>query len=456
MALRARLPQTVEILLVGLLRLVAGARTVRGDLGGSECSGWHGLCSTAEIMSISPARYDVVIVGGGPAGASLAMRLGREGFDVALLDRSRFPRRKPCGEFMSPACLPILEDLGLGRAVLAHGARPVHGMELFGFAQAAVGEYQAYGDGVLALDHGYGLRREVFDDLLFRAAAATVGVTVREGWRVTGLLRSQDGGVLGVRVQDSHGAPREVYADFTIGADGLRSRVARELGVQRDIPWLRKLALVTRYRGAPLGRRAEVHLFPQGYFAACPVDDGQLSVNLVVDFEAVPKGRESLEELFRDKLALAPRLRAALEGAERTEPLRGIGPLARRTTEQVFDGAALVGDARGYIDPITGEGMYFALRGAQILAETLIPVLQGRCAGQGELTPYKIRTNAELAPRVRMAKLLQRGLKHPWIARTVLAILQARPRAMDALVSVTGDYVRPTMLLRPGLWLHAS
>jgi len=417
---------------------------------------WHGVCFMT-IMSISATRHDVVVVGGGPAGASLAMRLGREGLDVALLDRSRFPRRKPCGEFMSPACFPILEGLGLGKAVLAHGARPVRGMEVFGFEQAAVGDYRTFGadDGLLALEHGYGLRRELFDDLLFRAAAATPGVTVHEGWRVTGLLRSADGAVSGVRVQDSHGLPREVLGDFTIGADGVRSRVASELKVQRDVPWLRKFALVTRYKGTPLKPRAEVHLFPMGYFAACPVDDGQLSVNLVIDFETVPKGRARLEELFQEKLALAPRLQASLAGAERVEPLRGVGPLARRTTEQIFDGAALVGDARGYVDPITGEGIYFALRSAEILAETLIPVLRDRRSGRGVLLPYKIRTNAELNPRMRMGKLLQRGLKHPWIVRAVLAVLQARPRAMDALVAVTGDYVPPTTLLRPGLWFRA-
>jgi flavin-dependent dehydrogenase len=401
-------------------------------------------------------RHDVVIVGGGPAGASLAIRLGRAGFDVALLDRCRFPRRKPCGEFMSPACLPILEDLGLGKAVLTHGARKVHGMELFGFDRMAVGEYRTYDDGALALDHGYGLRREVFDDLLFRAAAATPGVTVREGWRVVGLVRDGDGAVLGVRVQDPHGATREVRGDFTIGADGVRSRVARELGVQREVPWLRKFALVTRYKGTQLKRRAEVHLFPHGYFAACPVDDGQLSLNLVVDFDTLPRGRNALEEFFRQKLELAPRLEATLADADQVEPLRGIGPLARTTTEQIFDGAALVGDARGYVDPITGEGIYFALRGAEILAETLVSALHRKGRGRADLVAYNVSTCGELAPRIRLGRLLQRGLRHPWIVRNVLAILAARPRAMDALVSVTGDYVPPTRLLRPQLWLRAS
>ena len=134
----------------------------------------------------------------------------------------------------------------------------------------------------------------------------------------------------------------------------------------------------------------------------------------------------------------------------------GIGPLARTTTEQIFEGGALVGDARGYVDPITGEGIYFALRGAEILADTLTPALHGRRCGREDIVSYNIRTSAELAPRIRLGKLLQRGLRHPWLVRRVLAILQARPRAMDALVSVTGDYVTPTRLLRPGLWLRAS
>jgi flavin-dependent dehydrogenase len=398
---------------------------------------------------------DVVVVGGGPAGAHLALRLAARGHSVVVLDRKRFPRSKPCGEFMSPECLPLLAELGLADAVLARGAHRVAGMDLYGCGRIARGAYAPVGRAPVPFGGGYALRREVLDELSLRAAARAPGVEVREGCRIEGLLRAADGAVLGVCGRDAGNAPFEVRARFTVGADGPRSRVAGELGVRRAVPWLCKFALATRYRGVAPRAHAEVHFFPRGYFAASAVDGGQFTINLVVDRARLPQGRAQLDALFDACLQEVPALRERLAGAERARGFLVTGPLAGRTTRQTFDGAALVGDACGYVDPVTGEGLFAAMRGAALLAETLDAALRAGRTDRRGLDDYVRARRRELAPRALLSTWLQRGLRHPAIVKRVMALLAARPHLTELLVAITGDYVPGRELLRPSVWYRA-
>lgn len=397
---------------------------------------------------------DVAIVGGGPAGASLALRLGQAGLRVGVFEKKRFPRFKPCGEFMSPECVPILGELGVADDVSALGARRVAGMELHGYERRAEGRFVDVGRTPAPVSFGWAVRRERFDAVLLAAAAATDGVTVAERAEVAGLLRDRDGAVCGVRVREGS-AQAEVHARCVIGADGLRSRVAADLGVQRPVPWLRRLALTTRYAGVPAKECAEVHLFPGGYFAATTVDDGLFTLNLVVDQSVARTHGGDWDAFLARHLALAPHLRDRLAGATRVDPVRGCGPLATTTTAQVADGVALLGDACGYVDPLTGEGMFFALRGAQILAPVLVEALQAGAVDGDSLRPYLRARQTEFGPRFWLAKLLQRGLRRPWLVARGLGLLAARPRLADLMVSVTGDYVPGRELLRPQVWWRA-
>lgn len=402
----------------------------------------------------APPRYDVAIVGGGPAGATLALRLSRAGLRIVVFEKKRFPRFKPCGEFMSPECLPILADLGLAENVEALGVARVSGMRLRGYGRSALGEFGDIGAVRAPSTYGWAVRRERFDAALLEAAANGNGVDVRFGTSVTGVLRSARGAVIGLRVADRRGE-RIVRSRFVVGADGLRSRVARDLGVQRPVPWLDKLALTTRFAGVPPQTRAQVHLFAGGYFAATTVDDDLFSLNLVVDRTAVRAGAGDWDAFLGRYLERAPHLAECLRGATRVDPVRGCGPLAMTTSRQVFDGAALVGDACGYVDPVTGEGIYFALRGAQLLAPALAHALARDDVRASALRRYARARRVEFGPRMAMARLLQRGLRRPWIAERTLALLAARPRLADLLVAVTGDYVPGRELLRPSVWWRA-
>jgi flavin-dependent dehydrogenase len=307
---------------------------------------------------------DVLVVGGGPAGSSLALRLARAGFRVALVDRKRFPRAKPCGEFLSPECLPILDELGVLARLERLGAHRVRGMRLYGHGRHATGWFRPVGRSAVPFGAGLAVRRDLLDHELLRAAAACDGVELIEGTACAALQRDGGGAVRGALLAAPGGEVWPLHARWTIGADGIRSRVARELGALRPISWLDKLALTTRYRGVAALDTAEVHLFPRGYFAATAVDDGLFSLNLVLDRSAVRPHRGGWDAFFQQHLEAVPELAERLRGAHRVDRVRGAGPLGFRSCAQAFAGAALVGDACGYVDPITGEGIWFALRGA--------------------------------------------------------------------------------------------
>ncbi|MCE9595416.1 MAG: NAD(P)/FAD-dependent oxidoreductase [Planctomycetes bacterium] len=397
---------------------------------------------------------DVVIAGAGPAGSTLAQRLALAGRRVALVEKRRFPRAKVCGEFLSPECRPLFAELGVLDAIVAHGARRVRGLELHGWEHSALGRYGPLGRATSEEPHGLALRREVLDELLLERALSTGGVEFFAETAVLGLIR-ENGAVRGLVARGRDGATCELRARFTVGADGVRSRVAEELGVREPLAWLDKLALSAHVVDVAWNDVAEVHFFDRGYFACAPVDGGRVCVNLVVDRAAYRAAALAPHEYFERLLERAPKLRERVRGPLGFARVTGLGPLAFRTTAQTFDGAALVGDACGYIDPVTGDGVFLALRGARLLAVALDEALSAGRIDRAALDGYVAGRKRELAPRTVAAKLLQRALAHPRVSRSALAVLDARPGLADLAVAVAGDQLPLSDLLRPGVWRRA-
>ena len=397
---------------------------------------------------------DVLVLGAGPAGSSLAARLADAGFAVVLADKKEFPRDKPCGEFLSPECRPYLDALGVAATLSARGAHDVVGMRLHGYGERAVGHFRVVGDRPASAGVGLAIRRREFDHVLLDAARAR-GVAWLPRHTFAALRRDGNGRIVGADLFAPDGSPRAVAARWVVGADGVHSAVARDLGVQRREAWLDQFALVAHFAGVTPQATAEVHLLPGGFFAATTVDAGVFSLNLVVprarlrDRTARADGWDGfVASHFADAPALAERLR----GSTRLQPWRGIGPFAHRTTAQVRPGAALVGDAAGYVDPLTGEGVYFALFGGRSLAEALAAALHSPARERAALDGYLRARRRELAPRLRASRLLQRALRHPALVRTVLRRADRWRWLADFLVTLSGDTIHPRELLRPSFW----
>jgi len=351
-------------------------------------------------------RWDIVVAGAGPAGAATAALLAARGFRTLLVDRARFPREKPCSDFIAPGARPILARLGLLETIEQRGS-PVYGMEVTGPSGATLrGHY--------AGQRGFGLpRREL--DLLLVERAVSCGAVLWDETRVTSLLRVGPA-VRGVRLRRGHRGDL-VDARMVVGADGLRSVIARALGRRRRVGEHR-LALVAQVAEVKgLHGVGEIFVGTRGYAGIAPLPGGAANVAVVLPAAIAPRGRTA-QQLFWSELAHCPDLYD--RGRDRPV-LRGVlatGPFGWRSRRTVVDGALLVGDAAHFFDPITGDGVATALAGAELAADAIADALE-----------HVDRPTRHALARYPRARRRQFGAR--WIAQRALGWAVERPVLFD-------------------------
>ena len=362
----------------------------------------------------------VVIVGGGIAGTSLAIALGRAGRSVQLFDAQTFPRDKPCGEGLMPAGVSALQRLGIADGA---GGAPLHGVRYHVGARVAVGRFPA------STEHGAvgrAQRRLVLDRCLFELAAATPGVTAHQGVAVEGPL-VENGRVTGVVVGGT-----AVRAPLVVAADGAHSRFRHRLGFNVPEPRSR-VGARRHYRLS--GREApawvDIFLGPSREFYVTPLPGGEVLVALLVEADAVHAPLEPQFDRWRRE---PPALRELLDGADPISDLQAT-PLAATASRGFAPGVVLLGDAAGFIDPITGGGMAQALVTSERLAEFIVS--KGEDHADAWLPSFERERNALL----RDYRLLTRGVlglaRRPRLARAALAALSWTPPLFSHLVGVS-------------------
>lgn len=399
---------------------------------------------------------DVIVVGGGPAGSSAAFFLAQAGANVLLLDKARFPRDKPCAEYLSPQASRILSMMGALPLVEAAGAAQLGGMIVRAPNGVRIhGEFAAEHGFKGFRDRGLALRRRALDAILLDRARAA-GVRIEQGVRVTDLIRDPDGRVIGVRRAEPDGWSSPRHARVIIGADGLRSLVASRLGVARSARRPRRLALVTHYRGLhDIGDLGEMHVEQDGYLGLADVGHGETNVALVVPAD---RGREvgaDRARFLERWIAARPHLAPRFDGAVRVSGIRVTGPFASRVTQAWAPGAALVGDAADFFDPFTGEGMYAGLRGGELLAPFVLEAIAADSprAADTALAAYDPARREEFGGKWLVEKLVGAAVASPLVLNHVARTLARRKDMADLLVGVAGDFVPPREVLRPGFLL---
>ena len=404
-------------------------------------------------------QHDAIVVGGGPGGASAAFALARAGARVLVLDRATFPRPKPCAEYLSPQASRVLSEMGALDAVEAAGAAHLDGMIVRAPNGAALrGDFVAQHGYSAFRNRGLALRRVLLDPILLDCARSA-GAEVREGARVVDVTRDGNGRVNGVQVLGENGSPRELRAPLVVGADGLRSVIARRLRLAHTSRWWpRRIALVAHYENfGDVTDWGEMHVERGvGYVGLASVENGLTNVAMVVPGSF---GREIAGDrtaFFEAWLRARPQLAPRVAGARRVTPVIATGPFASHARHAWAPGAALVGDAADFFDPFTGEGIYSALRGGEILAPFAMRALGAPSTRDAdrELCAYDRARTSEFRGKWIVERLINAAVGFAPAMNYFARTLESRKDMADLLVGVTGDFVPAREVLRLGYLLN--
>jgi flavin-dependent dehydrogenase len=400
------------------------------------------------VLTDPGRRFDVLVAGAGPAGSATATFLARAGYSVLAVDRAAFPRDKACSEYMSPEAVRILARLGVVEVLEKAGAVALEGMKVTAPRGAT-----AHGKFALAKHPpfrptGLSISRRVLDHELVLAARAA-GATVMEQTYLEELL--YDGGVIaGAVVRDRGGRRHFLRARLTVGADGLRSIVARRMG-PRVYGKPRRIALAAHVaRVAGMSSSAELHFGRHSYIGLNPIGHGRTNVTVVLPAERAANGRGGVEQLFADALSEFPAVRDRMQAGEVEEPVMASGPFAARSGRIVAPGGILVGDAADFFDPVTGDGIFTALRGAELVAETAAVAL----SHPGPLTLDRLAAYARMrrsvfAGKWMVERLIGCALAFPRLFERGVAKMGRCEGMAHTVIGVAGGFVPTREMLNP-------
>jgi geranylgeranyl reductase family protein len=368
---------------------------------------------------------DVLIVGAGPAGAVAATVLARAGARVSILDRARFPRDKLCGDTVNPGTLALLRALGVSDRVESRGL-PIEGMLITGADGVAV--ESRYPDGV----QGRAIvRRELDWSLLQQATSA--GASFEPWTRVRSALIDA-GRVSGVAVDGGRSLPARVV----IAADGRHSTLAFSLGLAAHPARPRRWAIGAYFENVDrMTSLGEMHVRRGGYIGVAPVPGGLTNVCIVRCMQTPDATLRDPEALLRRELARDAALRDRFAAARLVMPPVVLGPLAVDARESAIDGLLLAGDAAGFVDPMTGDGLRVAVQGGELAARAALRALEHGWIGVHRQLARE-RHDA-FATKARFNRTLRHLVGSPAAIRVAGLVASIAPGAVRAVVRHAGD-----------------
>jgi flavin-dependent dehydrogenase len=334
--------------------------------------------------SVNP-DFDAIVIGGGPAGSTVAHLLAKAGKKVVLLEKDQFPRFH-IGESLLPFAVPIFERLGVLEELKAKCQRKLGAY----FSEEGKTEFRkvVFAEGLTrGYDLAFQVKRAEFDELLLKAAQSA-GADVRFGWRVERLLRDK-GKVTGVAALDGSGSPVGLTARIVVDASGRDALGSRAESGIRPEKKLRRSAIYAHFRNVPkpdCETEGDIRMvvFETGWWWFIPFSDGTWSVGVVSSDP--PQGRD-LEERLEKMIQATATVRERLKSSARVSPVRSASDYSYSVKNLTGDGYVAVGDAAGFLDPIFSSGVFLALATAERAADEVVGILSQK----GEVSKHDLR-----------------------------------------------------------------
>jgi menaquinone-9 beta-reductase len=392
----------------------------------------------------SPDRHDVLVIGGGPAGAAAGFWLAKAGHDVCVLERKAFPRDKTCGDGLTPRAVHQLQDMGLEAAIAAHhhrhdGLRAVaHGITL----ELEWPEHPVFPS------YGYVVRRRDLDQLVAEHAAGAGAALLPATEAVRPLLH--DGLLAGAVVKDkASGQTREIRARYVIVADGSLSRFGRALGAARNKAYPQGIA-IRGYFESPISTDPwiesclDVHdrngASMPGYGWIFPLGDG--TINVGIGLLSTFKGYKDVNttHLMSEWAATAPERWRIDPDAMLAPPTGGRLPMAGSVNPKVGPNWLLVGDAAGSINPFNGEGIDYAYETARMAADLVDEALTIGTAGP--LQRYPTLLDDEYGLYFKVARNFAKIIGQPVLMRELTRVGMRSQSLMEWVLRIMANLLR--------------
>lgn len=379
----------------------------------------------------SVSDHDVIVVGAGPGGATTATALAQQGHDVLLIDRQAFPRDKICGDAISLGCVQIMNDLGMAskiRGAVSRGEfHRLDGMRLVGpSGHTLTADFKRGPNG----EESYVAPRIYFDALIQQQAVES-GATFLQAEVKEPLLENNR--VVGVLAREN-GAVKTYRAPVVVGADGVTSTIMRHLRPDegQHVDMHRAVALRAYVEGIELyPHEVEFFLYDDilpGYAWIFPTADNAANIGLGMRLDRFRSLRKNLKKMLQDFLAM-PAIRERLPSGHTLRDVAiwqlNFGSQAR--LQHAYDGALLVGDAAGFINPLTGGGIHNALISGCLAADTISEAFQTGNFSREALSIYERRCDEAMWSVMRKSFLYQR-------------VLLNYPRVVDFLIRYLGRH----------------
>jgi menaquinone-9 beta-reductase len=349
--------------------------------------------------------FDVAIVGAGPAGSTCAAFCAQAGLRTLLLEREKFPREKVCGDCLNPSCWPVLRRLGVFERVRALPHGNLDAVEFIAIGGRKVQVDLPQGD-----ESEIAIKRSFFDYLLMLRAKG-LGADVREATTISAIEKTASN-----NWEIDIGAEM-IEARILIGADGRNSTIARLCNLLPR-PTRERIALQSHI---PLpkdfGKRVVLQFLPEGYSGQAPVNERELNLCLV----GVPASISSLRLWAEKNFGLAPE-----------HQWRTITPLTRAAISPAHEHLFLIGDAARVVEPFTGEGIYYALRGGELAADAIAKIIHGRDR-RPTLREFERAHAAMYRGRLWINQLTRTAVLSPRFASFVLQAARFQPSILRLL-----------------------
>jgi menaquinone-9 beta-reductase len=389
-------------------------------------------------------RHDVLVVGGGPAGAAAGFWLAKAGHDVCVLERKAFPRDKTCGDGLTPRAVHQLREMGLEPPIAARHHRhdglraEAHGITL----------ELPWPDHPVFPRYGYVVRRRDLDRIVAEHAGAA-GATVRESSEALRPL-TRDGHVIGALVKDkASGETTEVHARYVVVADGSLSRFGRALGTARNKSYPQGIA-IRGYFESPrsadpwIESCLDVHdrdgrSLP-GYGWIFPLGDG--TINVGIGLLSTYKGYRDVNttHLMGEWAATAPERWGIDPDAMLAPPTGGRLPMAGSVDPKVGPNWLVVGDAAGSINPFNGEGIDYAYETARMAADLIDEAI---VSGTGQpLQRYTTMLDDEYGLYFRVARSFARIIGQPVLMRELTRVGMRSQSLMEWVLRIMANLLR--------------